>query len=386
MAKLNKNGIRKTARMAKDSYEINFWIDDKHIYETIKATSVSDAVAIRAKRIQEIKSGEYIKRTDINVIEFYSIFRENYLVPNSSAITLNDYDVKFKRYAVTRIGNKKIQNIKSKDIYDFYSNIRNTTNAKEGTLKIVHAYLRKMFNFAVDLEYINRSPMAKVTAPKSVGKKFVVWSPEEVNKFLDYSKEKNIWSYYVMAFTVMTGLRRSEVCGLKWEDINWDKKTIQLTRTVHDIVGQEYPVIQHGKTKGSMTTIPVPELAMDLLKDIKGFHLTVESKVDKTLFPNNEGWVFLNSYGKLINTGWITNSFRRNLQKLDLPTPMNLRGFRHLFATYLLQQNVHPKVVQELLRHSTFKLTMDTYSHVVESIGREAVSSIDQVLNMGKAK
>ena len=301
-------------------------------------------------------------------------------------VTLNDYDVKFKRYAVTIIGNKKIQNIKSKDIYDFYSNIRNTTNAKEGTLKIVHAYLRKMFNFAGDLEYINRRPMAKVTAPKSVGKKFVVWSPEEVNKFLDYSKEKNIWSYYVMAFTVMTGLRRAEVCGLKWEDINWDKKTIQLTRTVHDIVGQEYPVIQHGKTKGSMTTIPVPELAMDLLKDIKGFHLTVESKVDKTLIPNNEGWVFLNSYGKLINTGWITNSFRRNLQKLDLPTPMNLRGFRHLFATYLLQQNVHPKVVQELLRHSTIKLTMDSYSHVVDSIGREAVSSIDQVLNMGKAK
>jgi len=98
MAKLNKNGIRKTARMAKDSYEMYFWIDDKKIFETIKATSMSEAVAIRAKRIQEIKSGEYIKRTDINVIEFYDIFRENYLVPNSSAITLNDYDVKFKRY------------------------------------------------------------------------------------------------------------------------------------------------------------------------------------------------------------------------------------------------------------------------------------------------
>ena len=62
MAKLNKNGIRKTARMAKDSYEINFWIDDKHIYETIKATSVSDAVAIRAKRIQEIKKSRILNQ------------------------------------------------------------------------------------------------------------------------------------------------------------------------------------------------------------------------------------------------------------------------------------------------------------------------------------
>jgi len=82
---------------------------------------------------------------------------------------------------------------------------------------------------------------------------------------------------------------------------------------VHDITSQEYPVIQHGKTKGSMTTIPVPNMAIDLLKDIQGFHLIVESTVDKTLFNNNEGCIFLNSYGKLINTGWITNSFRRNL-------------------------------------------------------------------------
>ena len=74
---------------------------------------------------------------------------------------------------------------------------------------------------------------------------------------------------------------------------------------MHDIVGQEYPVIQHGKTKGFITTIPAPNMAIDLLKDIQGYHLSVKGSVDKDLFPNDEGWVFLNSYGKLINTGWI---------------------------------------------------------------------------------
>ena len=63
---------------------------------------------------------------------------------------------------------------------------------------------------------------------------------------------------------------------------------------------------------------------------------------------------------------------------------MNLRGFRHLFATFLLQKNAHPRVVQELLRHTTFKLTMDTYSHVVESMGSEAVSLIDEVFTESK--
>ena len=100
----------------------------------------------------------------------------------------------------------------------------------------------------------------------------------------------------------------------------------------------------------------------------------------KDKFNNKEGWVFLNSYGKLISSGWVTNSFRRNLDKINLPKPMNLKGFRHLFATFLLQKKAHPKLVQELLRHTTFTLTMDTYSHVIESMGREAVSLIDEVL------
>ena len=378
MPKVNKVGIRKRS---KNSYQLRWKVEGKSYWKEVEAVTETEASEIRAKLIAETKSGNYISKSDITLNEFYHIFRRDYLLPNGSAeMTINDYDVKFKRYVVTRLGKQKLQKIKAVDIYDFYSNVRNTTKAKEGTLKIVHSYINKIFNFAVDLEYIDRSPMAKVKKPKSTKKKFVTWTPEQVEEFLNYSKAKNIWSYYPMALTVMTGLRRSEVVGLKWEDIDFENKRINLTRTVHEISGKQYPVIQYGKTRKSMTTIPVPEIALDLLKDIQGFHLSITSQVGKDKFNNKEGWVFLNSYGKLISSGWVTNSFRRNLEKIDLPKPMNLKGFRHLFATFLLQKNAHPKLVQELLRHTTFKLTMDTYSHVIESMGREAVSLIDEVL------
>ena len=378
MPKVNKVGIRKRS---KNSYQLRWKVEGKSYWKEVEAVTETEASEIRAKLIAETKSGNYISKSDITLNEFYHIFRRDYLLPNGSAeMTINDYDVKFKRYVVTRLGKQKLQKIKAVDIYDFYSNVRNTTKAKEGTLKIVHSYINKIFNFAVDLEYIDRSPMAKVKKPKSTKKKFVTWTPEQVEEFLNYSKAKNIWSYYPMALTVMTGLRRSEVVGLKWEDIDFENKRINLTRTVHEITGKQYPVIQYGKTRKSMTTIPVPEIALDLLKDIQGFHLSITSQVGKDKFNNKEGWVFLNSYGKLISSGWVTNSFRRNLEKIDLPKPMNLKGFRHLFATFLLQKKAHPKLVQELLRHTTFTLTMDTYSHVIESMGREAVSLIDEVL------
>ena len=378
MPKVNKVGIRKRS---KNSYQLRWKVEGKSYWKEVEGVTETEASEIRARLIAETKSGNYISTSDITLNEFYDIFRRDYLLPNGSAeMTINDYDVKFKRYVVTRLGKMKLQKIKAVDIYDFYSNVRNTTKAKEGTLKIVHSYINKMFNFAVDLEYIDRSPMAKVKKPKSTKKKFVTWTPEQVEEFLNYSKAKNIWSYYPMALTVMTGLRRSEVVGLKWEDIDFENKRINLTRTVHEISGKQYPVIQYGKTRKSMTTIPVPDIALDLLKDIQGFYISISSQVGKDKFDNNEGWVFLNSYGKLISSGWVTNSFRRNLDKINLPKPMNLKGFRHLFATFLLQKNAHPKLVQELLRHTTITLTMDTYSHVIESMGREAVSLIDEVL------
>jgi len=378
MAKLNKSGVRKRSNT---SYEINFWADGKHVYENIKIGSMSEAIAFRAKRIQEVESGSYIKQDKITVNELFDIFKTEYLIPNVQPVTLDDYITIYNRYTFkSSMGKKKVQDIKSRDIFNLYSHIRKTSNAKEGTLKIVHSYLRKMFNFAVDLEYINRNPMAKVSAPKATPEKFVVWTPEQVEEFLNYSRDKNIWTYFPMALTVTTGLRRSEVLGLKWEDIDFTRGVINLTRTVHELPNQSFPIIQHGKSQKAMSTIPVPVVALNILKEIQGMHISVKSEVGNNW--NKDGWVFVLAEGSLLKPNWLTTSFRRNLQNLDLPRPMNVKGFRHLFATFLLQKNAHPKVVQELMRHSTFKLTMDTYSHVVESIGREAVSLIDE-LNIG---
>jgi len=379
MPKVNKVGVRK--RYA-NSYQLRWKVDGQLYEKSVDAKTDTEASEIRARLIAETKSGSYVAQQDITLNEFFVQFRKDYLIPRVAPVTLHDYDGVFKRYVASRIGKLKIQKIKAQDIYKFYENVRKTTKAKEGTLKIVHAYLRKCFNFAVDLDVISKNPMAKIPTPKSDPTKFVVWSAEEVKTFLDFSKDKNIWTYYPMAFTIMTGLRRSEVLGLKWEDIDLERGVIKLTRTVHEISGQQFPVIQSGKTARSMATIPVPTIALNLLKDIKAHQIITVSDVGNDLFNNKDGWIFVLDDGSLIKPNWLTTSFRRNLNLIpNLPKPMNVKGFRHMFATFLLQKNAHPKLVQELLRHSTYKLTMDTYSHVVESMGRETVSLMDDVFS-----
>ena len=413
MARTKKTGVVKRGKSTM------IWFinqDGKRVFETVPmGTTIDQAFEIRSKRILEIRDGIYVNQSNQTLNEFFEIFKRDYLVPMTSAVTQNDYQNQYNRYPKKFIGNKNIQKINAQDIYSLYAQIRETTNAGEPTLKNLHAYLRKIFNFAVDLNVIQRNPMTAVKTPKSAPVSFEVWTHEQVDSFLAFSKARNVFTYYPIALTVMTGLRRAEVLGLKWEDIDLEKGLLKLTRTVHRIKGQEYPVISHGKTKKSMATIPMPTVAVNLLHEVKANQLLTVSEFGVENFNNKEGWVFVNSYGKLINTDWLTKSFNRNLnayinifnvskepnsqkklntllvnkagERIDfdvtgipaLKKPMNLKGFRHLFATFLLQKNAHPKVVQELLRHTTFKLTMDTYSHVVESMGRDTVSLIDDV-------
>jgi len=378
MAKTKKTGVLKRGS------NIQIWYIDqngKRVWETVDVTTIDQAYKIRAKRILEIQAGDYVSKQELSVNEFFKIFKADYLTPNVSAVTLHDYIDVYNRYTLSsNMGRKNIQSITPRDIYNLYTHIRTTSNAKEGTLKIVHAYLRKMFNFAVDLNVIQKNPMAKIPAPKSVAGKFTVWTAEQCDEFLTYAKSKNTWTYFAFAMTLFTGLRRSEVVGLQWKDVDFDRGVIKLERTVHEIQGKTFPVIQHGKTAKAMTTIPVPQVALDLLRVIKGTHITLTAEYDSEVFGNKAGWIFLDSHGKLLKPNWATHSFKRTLNDMPhLPKPMNLKGFRHMFATFLLQQNAHPKLVQELMRHSTYKLTMDTYSHVVESMGRDAVSLLDDV-------
>ena len=421
MARTSKTGVIKRGN------NLRIWYIDQNgqrVWETVAVPTIQQASEIRAKRILEIKEGIFVNKTTQSLNEFFETFKRDYLIPNTAEVTQNDYQVQYNRYARVLIGKKNIQKINAQDIYNMYATIRQVTNAGEPTLKNLHAYLRKIFNFAIDLNIIQRNPMTSVKTPKSAPVSFEVWSQEQVDSFLAYSKARNIWTYYPIALTIMTGLRRSEVLGLKWEDVDLEKKLLRLTRTVHQIKGKKYPVISSGKTKKSMATIPMPTVAVNLLHEVKANQLLTVSEFGAENFNNAEGWCFVNSFGKLINVDWLTKSFNRNLnsyinvfnvsqepdsldkfKKLDsllvnnvgaridfvvdglpaLKKPMNLRGFRHLFATFLLQKNAHPRVVQELLRHTTFKLTMDTYSHVVESMGREAVSLIDESFTESKS-
>jgi len=256
-----------------------------------------------------------------------------------------------------------------------------TKNLKGATMKILHAYLRKMLNFAVSMDYIQINPMnLKVPTPKADKESFNVWPIEKTMSFLEVAKEEYKLYYFAFAFTLFTGLRRSEMLGVQWKDVNFNEGSIQLTRTVNmSHKGMPYPVINHGKTDIAMSKIHLSNIALDLLKEIQGTQILHKSK-SEGVYANPNGWVFTNELGSLLNADYVSLIFNKTLRKLGWSIKeMSLKGFRHLFATHLVSNNVNMKIVQSLLRHSTYNLTANTYSHITGDLQKEAVKEIDNI-------
>lgn len=185
-----------------------------------------------------------------------------------------------------------------------------------------------------------------------------------------------------------TGLRRSEILGLKWDDIDFKKGTLTVRRTLVRVKGGYK--FGEPKTKKSRRTIPLPEQVTLELKIWKKnqakekmawnvLHKDVE--LEQRPKYNAMNLVFCNEIGEPTNPEFISRSFKRDLKMANLPE-IRFHDLRHGHATMLLELGEDIKVISDRLGHSTITLTADTYSHVREKMQREASNKLDQVLKL----
>ena len=155
-------------------------------------------------------------------------------------------------------------------------------------------------------------------------------------------------------------VQRGEILGMEWQNINWEANTISIEKTILEIGHKT--VIGEPKTKRSRRTISLPQIVIDTLK------------------PNQRvsGFIFQTSNKTPISPRNLIRHFKQASAAAGLPD-IRFHDLRHTAATILLQQDVHPKKVQELLGHSTIVLTLDTYSHIIPSMHSETADKMDAV-------
>jgi integrase len=161
-----------------------------------------------------------------------------------------------------------------------------------------------------------------------------------------------------------TGLRLGEARGLLWSDIDFANGRLVVNRALQRQTGTGYVFVEP-KTARSRRTVYLAPGTLSALTDHR--RRQVEDQLAVGPEWSNTGLVFTTAVGRPADGTWAIKWFRRALDQAGLPR-VRIHDLRHTAATHLLRRGVHPKVVQELLGHSTISLTLDTYSHVAPAL------------------
>jgi integrase len=192
-------------------------------------------------------------------------------------------------------------------------------------------------------------------------------APDQVIRLLAAAKDDRLEALYVLAVT--TGLRQGELLGLQWEDVDFPGAALHVRHTLHELNGRLW--IGEPKTKRACRQVDLPAIAVVALRGHRE-RMLIEDRSDGLVFCDTQG-------GPLRKSNLLRRSFLPLLKRAGLPA-IRFHDLRHTAATLLLAQGVHPKIVQERLGHSNIALTLDTYSHVLPGMGREAASKLDALL------
>jgi len=198
-------------------------------------------------------------------------------------------------------------------------------------------------------------------------------TPDEVHALLDAAKGDRFEAILTVAIAV--GLRRGEALGLKWSDIDLDAAVLRVRRALVYVDGDLRFV--DPKSKRSRRTIPLPSVSIHALRE----HRRRQAAQRLAAGPDwdDEDLVFPSATGGPMDPNNLGRHFRALCDRAGIGR-VRLHDLRHTCASLLLAQNVHPRVVMEILGHSGIAITMDTYSHVLPELQREAADRMDQAL------
>lgn len=249
-------------------------------------------------------------------------------------------------------------------------------NAKAETgISVEHLrrVLRSALTQAVKWDLVPRNAAALVSAPKKEKHEFAYLSPEMAKAFLVAAKEHRAEALFTVAVAV--GLRLGEALGLRWQDVDLDEGTLTVRYQLQRLGGKAQLV--EPKTTRARRTLPLPEFAIKALKAHKVRQL--EERLMNADVWREQGLVFPSSVGTPMFERNVRRTLSAILTKCELP-PMRFHDLRHTCATLLLVQGTDPRTIMETLGHSQIALTLNTYSHVLPSLQRDAADRMNRLL------
>ena len=284
----------------------------------------------------------------------YRGYIENHIKPNIGSIPLNKLtSLELQKLYKKLLGNGRVERIESK---------KQPKGLSAKTVRNINQIICSALNLAIEQRLILTNPADACALPKLEHREMKTLPVEQLTSFLREAKESGVFEMYYIELA--TGLRRGELLGLKWSNIDLEHGSLRVQRQIARIDGEivEAPL----KTKNAYRTLPLSADAIDVLK-------TQEKKC------GNSQYVFPSPTGGPISPDSVLHMLHRVLKRAGLPK-VRFHDLRHTFATLALQNGVDIKTVSGMLGHFSAGFTLDTYAHVTTATQKEAANTMEKVL------
>lgn len=286
--------------------------------------------------------------------------------------TYEMYRTVVDKYLIPGLGHIKLRKLTTQLIQSFYGK-EMKKGVSTGRIRYINSILHKALSHAKRIKLIQVNVSDEIELSPAEEHEIEPLTPEQAQLLLQKVREHQLEALLTLAIT--TGMRKGEILGLRWQDIDLQEGVLHIRRTLG-----YYP--HHGfiegepKTKKSKHKISLPQFVMDALKLHRAFQLERRLQAGSTWV--NKDLVFSNKDGDFIVPRTLNNHFNRLLEDIGLPH-IRFHDLRHSAATLLLSMGVPAKVVQEILGHSNFSTTMNRYSHVLPTMQKEAMEKMDNL-------
>jgi len=296
--------------------------------------------------------------------------------------TFRSYKQHVECHICPHLGSVQLQKLSGSQINALYATLA-LSGKKDGktglsplTIRHVHAVLHRALKDAVRWERLMRNPIAAADPPSIRGdgtKELKTWSAAQLKAFLDGTKEERLSPLWHLL--AMTGLRRGEALGLRWEDVDLEAGRISVRRAL--IPNGAVVVVSEPKTAKGRRSVALDPETVEVLKSQAAQQLDDQQRKGDDW--NDTGLVFTKENGEAWHPEVVSRFFRQAVKRSLLPE-IRLHDLRHTHATLALRAGIHPKVVSERLGHATIAITLDTYSHAIPAMQEEAAVRIAELV------
>lgn len=323
--------------------------------------------------IEMYRDADLTEDCNMTLGEWLDRWINEYMIFTVRETTLDAYKAMIKNLIKPYLGDKPLSALSTQEIQKFYNTVKkygrvrvdklHGTELADSLVRKIHMMLHEALDMAVAQRLIIKNPTNGTTIPKNNYAPMQILNDEQLDRFMERIRQDEQW-YDFFYTELTTGMRRGEICGLRWEDFNADMGKLKIRRAIHKKKGGGLAVGET-KTETGTRTVLLPPSTAELLRKRK------ETAVGEWIFPN------IYKPEEPMHPDYAYHRLKTLLKQAELPL-IRFHDLRHTFATMALEHGMDVKTLSATIGHVSSATTLDIYSHITDTMQRQAAVRIDR--------